>query len=378
MSTLILLVRVILATICTLTCLLAWSYPDTFLPQPAVSFYGAPEPDLFDKGGFFSQNALWLLALLALYVVSFAGSKKNVVWFTAWFMTLIAGAIAWPLLRVWFPELLWPMLDYEDGKLSMGLFYAGIFVASSVMLRLGLLAFLFSKPLPPYEGNEVELHQLDVEKGRTVREIAAAQGRMRASFLFGSADENLVARFYGRMREMLAARRAKWLLISSLLTLLAMWFAIYPGMMDTPAHAQQRDRERMYQLLTRGSMLSTTPALYAAYRVLAPIAKLDRLRGMTIEQAEHYLGLDRLPAAQRAHLRDGSARESSSTEASTLGRLRFLTFDDGKRRVMLYLRFAKDGKTINFSELEEEGWDLNRDAERRRLSGEWRSSAISG
>ncbi len=342
----------------------------------AAPLYGAPEPGLFDAGGFFALNAVWMMALVALYAASLAGERKNAVWFWAWGLTLLLAVVAWPLLQVWYPELLWPMLSYEDGRLSMGLFYAGIFVACSVMFRLGLLAYLFSRPMAGYEGNEVDLQQLDVQRARTVHEIAARRGRVRASFLFGKADEGLIARFYGAMREMVAQRRTRLYVIVSLLALVLMWFVIYPLAMSSPALAEQRDRARMYEQGAREGTLST-PALYAAYRVLKPLTKNDRFEGMTLAQAERYLGVNKLDAGLRATLRDESALESRSSEDIHQSRRRFLTFSDGKRRLVLYLRMAADDKHINIAELEEEGWNARIDEMRRRRSGDWRSQTMS-
>ncbi len=338
--------------------------------------YGVAVPGLFDAGGFFALNAVWMLALVALYAASLAGERKNAVWFWAWGLTLLLAVVAWPLLQVWYPEMLWPMLSYEDGRLSQGLFYAGIFVACSVVFRLGLLAYMFSRPMAGYEGNEVDLQQLDVQRARTVREIAASRGRVRASFLFGRADEGLVARFYGAMRAMVAQRRARWYVIASLLCLVLMWFVIYPLVMSSPALAQKRDRERMYEQGNQDGLLST-PALYAAYRVLKPLTKNDRLQGMSLAEAERYLGLNKLEEGLRATLRDESALESLSSEDIHQSRRRFLTFSDGKRRLVLYLRMAADEKRINFAELEEEGWNARIDEMRRRRSGDWRSQTIS-
>ncbi len=377
MSTGLLLIRSFLAIILALTILLALSFPHVVTPSLIEPLHGAPEPDIFEKGGYFYANRLWMLALGLLYLVSSYGDRKNLVWFTGWGVTLVVGVLVWPFLQVWYPEYLWPQFSYSRDALSWGMFYTSIFVAASVVLRLGLLRFLFPEPLSVYEGNEVELDRLDLSKARTVREIASSGGRVRASFLFGKADEGVVTRFYQSMRALMLERRSRWYLIFSALTFIALWFWLYPQLIGTEEHGLQRDRERMYEVseLNDGEYILKRSALPAAMRVLEPIVKNDKLKGMTIQQAEEYLGLSGLAPHLLAQLRDESPLESKSSQSLHLSRLRFLTLSDGKRRVILYLRLGADKKTINLAELEEEGWNPRVDAQRRILSSLYHNRA---
>ncbi len=370
MNATMLLIRITLSVMLSLIFLFALSFPHVVAPATIMPLFGAPEPDIFDKGGFFDANKVWMLSLLALYLVSSMGQRKNLVWFSGWFTALLLGVLIWPFLQVWYPEYLWSPVSYLKSGLTWGMLYTGMFVAVSLVLRLGLLPFLFPAPLAPHEGNEVELDRLDVESARTVREIAASKGRVRASFLFGEADKGLVARFYASMRSMMLARLSRLYFITSILTFIGLWFYFYPNLVGTVEHGIERDRERMYQIAGEkdGRLLLSTPALNAALRILTPIVKEEKLRGMTIEQAEKYLGLEGLDPALIAQLRDDTPIETKSAGVVYSGRTRFLTLEDGTHRLILYLRLAADKDTINLAELEEEGWNPRVDEERRILS----------
>ncbi len=372
-----LIIRITLSVLFSLLFLFAWAFPHLAAPATIMPLHGAPEPDIFDKGGYFDENKLWMLSLLALYIVSAMGQRKNLVWFSGWFSALLLGVLLWPFLQVWYPEYLWSPVSYLKSGLSWGMVYTGIFVGASMVLRLGLLPFLFPKPLEAHEGNEVDLDRLDVSSARTVREIAASKGRVRATFLFGDADKGLVARFYATMRSMMLAKLSRLYFISSILAFLGLWFYFYPKLVGTVEHGIARDRERMYQVAGEkdGRQLLTTPALHAAMRVLTPIVKEEKLRGMTLEQAEKYLGLEGLDPNLLAQLRDETPIDTKSAGAVYGGRTRFLTLEDGTRRLILYIRLAADKNTINLAELEEEGWNPRVDERRRILSTLYQSVA---
>ncbi len=378
MNAVTLMIRITLSVLLSLLFLFAWAFPHLAAPATIMPLHGAPEPDIFQQGGYFDANKLWMLSLLGLYIVSAMGQRKNLVWFSGWFTALLLGALLWPFLQVWYPEYLWSPVAYLKAGLSWGMLYTAIFVAASMVLRLGLLPFLFPQPLAPHEGNEVELDRLDVSKARTVREIAASKGRVRASFLFGEADKGLVARFYATMRSMMFAKLSRLYLITSILSFIGLWFYLYPKLVGTVEHGLARDRERMYQVagVQGGRHLLTTSSLHAAMRVLAPIASEDKLRGMTIKQAEKYLGLTGLDPALIAQLRDETPINTKSAGVLYGGRTRFLTLEDGTRRLILYLRLGADKDTINFAELEEEGWNPRVDEARRILSTRYQNVAF--
>ena len=88
-------------------------------------------------------------------------------------------------------------------------------------------------------------------------------------------------------------------------------------------------------------------------------------------QAEAWLGLDKVPEAQRTWLRDDRPIDIASTDSAYESRTRFLTITDGRRICILYVRpNAKDG-TIVLSELQEAGWDAVADETRRLIGNDW-------
>ncbi len=362
----VLYLRIFLCTLFASALVLMWAYPNSFI---IPSFLREENPN---DTIYHLRTYLWVIPFILMELVCMAGERKNLVWFSSLFIVLLTGLLLWPYLDVWRPELLWKQLSYEDARLAVALGYFSILIFFSAIFRLIILNFLFAPPPEIYEGNEVDVMRLDPSQGRSVKEIAARQGRVKARFLFGGADEGIVSRFYDMMRSVLEMRRSRRIMLLSLLGVGALWFFIYPAVMDNPAFRLQRDRERMYE--KSGEHMSTA-ALYAAQRVLHDVAKNDRLSGMTIAEAERYLAI---PREDYKQLRDESELASWSAGDIHNSRRRFLTLTDGQRRVVLYLRMNADKKHINFADLEEEGWNAVIDEKRRRQSNNWHAFGGQG
>ncbi len=362
----VLFLRIFLCTLFASALLLMWAYPDSII-VPNFLREQNPNDTIYHVRAY-----LWVIPFILMELVCMAGERKNLVWFSSLLTVLLTGLLLWPYFDVWRPELLWKQMPYEDARLATALGYFSILVFFSAIFRLIILNFLFAPPPEVHELNEVDVMRLDPSQGRSVKEIAARQGRVKARFLFGGADEGIISRFYDMMRSVLDIRRSRRIMIFSLLALGALWFFIYPAVMDNAGFRYQRDRERMYE--KSGEHMSTA-ALYAAQRVLQDVAKNDRLRGMTIEEAERYLNI---PKEDYNQLRDESEIDSWSSDDIHSSRRRFLTITDGQRRVVLYLRMNADKKHINFADLEEEGWNPVIDEQRRRQSNNWHTFGGQG
>lgn len=365
--------RVVLGLCCASMVLLALSYPDALIaPDPNKEF-------LQEHSLYHYRKLLWLLPFLAMELVCVAGVRRNFVWFTSLLAPMVLALLLWPLLGAYRPELLWPTFSYEDGKLSMGLAYMGGILLASLLFRLLLLRYFFTETQEPYDDNEVGLVELDIDKAKTVREIAAENIKVTPQFLFGDADHGLIARFYERVRMVLQMKRMRQGVLLALVALGVAWFFAAPTFLMSPAQAQQRDWATMYQF-TRGEdgqLQATHAAVHAAYRILERVSADEALAGMSIEQAEHFMKIDRVPAEYRKILRDESDLSMNSAEDIFASRTRFITVSDGTRRVVLFVRTNEQGKRINICEIQDDGWNAVIDYHRRRLGADWRSNVIS-
>ncbi len=372
MNKLLLSFRILLGLCCSILTLLLLSYPDAVI---------APDPSKQYLSGFHLyhyREFLWLIPFLAMEFVCAVGSKRNLVWFISLISPIVVGLLIWPLLQAYRPELLFPTFSYEDGKLSMGLAYMGMILVASILFRL-LLNYFFADPAELYEDNEIGVVELDIDKAKTVREIVAENNQVKPNFLFGDADKGLIARFYERTRALLQLKRMQQVLVLSLVTLGVVWFFAAPVFLVSPAQAEARDWERMYdyQVDAQGNKLATHAAVHAAYRVLSKISADEALAGMSKAQAERFLRLNGVDSSYLAQIRDESDLIMNSAEDIFASRTRFLTITDGTRRVVLYIRENEDGTRINICEIQDDGWNAIVDYDRRRIGASWRSNVLS-
>lgn len=373
MNRLLLILRLILGLCCAAALLFTFSYPDSIIPPN-------PDRELMAEQGLYGYSVyLWLLPFLALELVSLAGRHRNFVWFSSLLSMMVLGLLAWPLLAAYRPELLHPTFPYEDGKLSLGLGYMAILLVGSVFLRCLLLRYFFSEPSELYEDNDIGAVELDIEKAQTVRQIVAANHQVAPRFLFGEADHGLIARFYARARVLLRLRRYRAAAAVGLFGLALLWFFGAPALLTSPAKAEARDWDLMYDYTTLpdGRMVATHAAVHAAYRVFERISAAEALAGMTVPQAEAKMRLQAVAPSYLAVLRDESELSMNSAEDIFDSRTRFLTITDGTRRVVLYVRMNAEGDRINICELQDDGWNAVMDYDRRRLGSDWRNNVLS-
>ncbi len=354
--------RFLLALAAAAALLYTFSYPDSILP---------PNPAAADIEGvtlYTIKPVLWLFPFLLLELICMAGPHRNRIWFGSTLTVLIAGLLAWPVLQAWRPEFVYPMLEFEDAKLAVGLGYMATLLFASVLLRLVVLAHLFQRPGDWQGGGEVEASVLNPQNARTVREIAADHNKVQPRFLFGDADQGVLESFRQLMSTLW--RRALWqrgLLGSALLAGL-LWFFLYPQ--PDEAEARERDFTAMYE--TDASGLRATPrAVHAAWRIMKYIHEHESLAGMTLPEAEQWMRLEQAPASYQKRLRAEPTQDPASIDPSFDSRTPFLTVTDGRHTAALYIRTDSEGEHINVAEAVDAGWNAVADEHRRRFGNEW-------
>ncbi len=354
--------RFLLALAAAAALLYTFSYPNSLIPpNPAAG-------DIEGVSVYTFKPVLWLLPLCLLELICLAGPHRNRIWFGSTLTVFIAGLLAWPVLQAWRPELVYPMLEFEDARLATGLGYMALLLAVSVLLRLVVLAHLFQSPTEWQKGGEMEACVLDPQNARTVREIAADTARVQPRFLFGEADQGVIERF--RLLMGTLWRRSLWQrgLLASALLLGALWFFCYPQ--PTEAEAMQRDFAAMYE--TDASGLRATPrAVHAAWRIMKHVHDHESFAGMTLPEAEQWMQLNRAPAAYRRLLRHESPRDPASIDPTFDSRTPFITVTDGRRTAALYIRTDATGELINVAEVVDAGWNAVADDYRRRFGNDW-------
>ncbi len=358
-------IRFLFALAGTAALLYTLSYPDSLLP-PNPGADDMQGLTLYDLKPFF-----WLVPLLYVEIICVAGSHRNLVWFGSLLTTLAGGLLAWPVLQAWRPELVHPMLEFEDGKLAAGLGYLAILLLGSILFRGVLLRYLFHRDEEnENDASSMEASVLDPANARTVREILADPVRVQPHFLFGDADQGIITRFHALIGRLMQRARLRRCILLGALALGLAWFFLYPQ--PSPGQALDRDLTAMYE--TDASGLRATPrAVHAAYRVMKHIHDHEGLAGMTREQAEKRLRLDRVPARYRQLLRDENAPDPASVDVSySMNRTPFLTVTDGRRRATLYISTDAQDKHINIAEVVDSGWNAEADWQRQLIGNDWK------
>ncbi len=354
--------RFLLALAAAAALLYTFSYPDSLLP---------PNPAAADVEGvtlYMVKPVLWLLPFLLLELICLAGPQRNRVWFSSTLTVLIAGLLAWPVLQAWRPELVYPMLEFEDAKLATGLGYLALLVFVSVLLRLVVLAHLFRHPQRSHGGGDMDAGVLDPANARTVREIAADSAKVQPRFLFGEADYGMIENFRRLMGTLW--RRSLWrrCLLGAALLAGTAWFFLYPQ--PSEAEAMERDFAAMYETFP-GTGFATPRAVHAAYRVMKHVHEHESFAGMTLPEAEEWMRLKGVPATYRAQLRSTSLPEPASIDPTFDSRTPFLTVTDGRRTAALYIRTNATGERINVAEVVDAGWNAVADEHRRIFGNDW-------
>ncbi len=359
----ILAFRFLLALVAAAALLFTFSYPHSLLP---------PNPLAADAEGvtlYTFRHVLWLLPLLLLEFICMAGPQRNRIWFGSSLTVFISGLLAWPVLQAWRPELVHPMLEFEDAKLATGLGYMAILLFISVLLRLVVLAHLFPRPQEWQSGGDMEATVLDPQNARTVREIAADSSRVQPRFLFGKADQGVIENFRRLMSALWRRRLWQRALLASSLLAGAAWFFFYPQ--PNEAEAMERDFAAMYE--TDASGLRATPrAVHAAWRIMKYVHEHESFAGMTLPEAEQWMRLDQASPAYRARLRDEQGPELASIDPTFDARTPFLTVTDGRRSAALYIRTNVTGERINVAEVADAGWNAVADEHRRLYGNDWK------
>ena len=359
--------RYILCLLGAAALLYTFSYPDTLLP---------PNPVMEEAEGwslYSIKPVIWVIPVLFMEIVCLAGPRKNLVWFSALFTVLAVALILYPLLAAYRPEYIEPTFPYQDDMLSKGLVYFVAFTGISVAVRIMLLAHMFPAEdlQDQIEVGYVSASALDPGKARTVREIAAEEKGPAPQFRFKAGDARLALRFKLVMKRMMMRSRMANAGLGAGILLIILWFALFPQ--PTAEEALQRDLKLMLQhrLTPQGYPLATRAAAHAAARVMLHISDHESFAGMSPEEAERWLGLDKLPGHLRAQLRDSRPIKVASANTMHEIRTRFFTITDGTHLCVLYVRTNDADGRIIISELQEAGWNAVADEARRRMNNDW-------
>ncbi len=364
--------RFVLAVAAALALLGTLSFPHSILP---------PNPAAADIEGisiYTFKSVLWLLPLALLELICLAGPHRNRIWFGSMLTVLTAGLLAWPVLQAWRPELVHPMLPFEDGKLATGLGYMALLLFASVLLRLVILAHLFSRPDDWQNSGDMEATVLDPANARTVREIAADTRKVQPHFLFGEADQSVIEQFRQLMGTLW--RRTLWRrsILATALLAGVLWFFLYPQ--PNEAEAMERDFAAMYETQPERSpkhpalagCRATPRAVHAAYRIMKHVHDHESLAGMPLSEAEAWMQLHRAPERYRQQLRSDYTDSIASVDPTFDSRTPFITVSDGRRTAALYIRTDAAGERINVAEAVDSGWNAVADEHRRIFGNDWK------
>lgn len=367
MNQILLILRFLFCMIGAAALLGVFSFPDAVIP---------PSPAMESAEGFTLyalKPAAWLLPVLFMELVSCCGPRRNLVWFSSLFAVLVAALVAYPVLEATRPEITGPTFTYQGGMLSSGLAYYMVFTAVSFLFRKVLLAYAFpSEELHDnLEVGFVSASALDPSSARTVQEIAAEKKAAAPRFRFKQGDARMAERFRLIMKRMVFRSRMANAATAVLVAILILWLCCYPQ--PTAEEALQRDLKAMYahKMLPNGYALASNRAVHAAARVMKHISDDESLAGMTRAEAEQWLGLDAVPPAYKAWLRDERPIALASANSMHENRTRFLTVTNGRQICVLYIRTSDADGRIIVSELQDAGWDAVADENRRRIGNDW-------
>jgi len=355
--------RTLLCTAGALALLYTLSYPDSLLPpDPALTYVKGITIYTF-------KPVIWFIPFLFMELVSLAGPRRNLVWFTSLLLVMGSTIAIWPLLTATCPELVHPTFEYEDGKLARGMTYMWCVLGFTMFTRLMVFRFLYP-PAPPEDENDINVVDADIldpSRALTVRDILKNPRKATPNFLFGSPDQERLNGFRAilrRLQKLSNWRTAGWL---TLIALLLLWFFFYPQ--PDEQQALRRDLRTMYQYVKHpnGTRHATFPAVHAAYRVMKYISDHEIFAQFDKKKAEQWLGLSNVPEPYRKQLRDESDISIASVDDIFDSRTRFLTITDGTRTCVLYIRTDASGDIINIAEVQDAGWNAKADDIRKRF-----------
>lgn len=358
--------RVMVTAVLALLFLCCASFPDSIIP---------PDPAADYAEGFtihFFHEKMWFWAMLVLELWVVAGPKRNRVWFRGVLPVFIGALLAWPVLKAHYPELTAATHSYQGGMLTEGLGIMAVYVAAASVVRMVLTHHLFPNTDATRDSSgDVEVSVLDSLQARTVAEIAADPQRPKPNFLFGEADMERITGFRAIIRRYFRQKHIRLACIIILLLLGAGWVLLYPQ--PSEEQALQRDMQRMFntRTLRSGHTVATPAAVHAAFRVMSHISQQEAFGGLTPQQAEKWLQLDRVPESYRRMLRDERDINLPSVDSMFESRRRFLTVTDGRRWAVLYIRTNAEGDKINVAEVQDAGWNAVADDKRRRFGMEF-------
>lgn len=354
-----LLLRAFLVAFLSLAAVVLAAWPDWILPPAEIA--QSPHRVALEH----LHEWMWLIPIVLMEFVAGAGKRRNQAWFagllTAWALVILAM----PVLRWYAPELVMKSHPSENAMLYPVAFGMTVFVAASLFFRLTVLKYLFPPPSSSDEAGYYVSDDLTMGPARTVQEIAANPPRRRKYFLFGTVDEEKMRGWGMAGKAAMALLRSRVRLAAAFCALLLVWNVGFFYVSGGSGGERQRDLERLGEFrLKDGSRVATNRAVHAAYRLFGEIDARKLFGGKSEREMEQYLRLDAWDPAYREQARRPVEEIFSIRE-------RWLTIDDGLKKVDLYLYRNKDTGLTNQAERDEKGWDPRFDDYRSRLGTDW-------
>lgn len=203
------------------------------------------------------------------------------------------------------------------------------------------------------EGGVVGVNAVDPSYGKTIREITEEGiGYNPPKFLFGKADEELVAHWGMIGKAIVALSKTRRRRVASASTVLVLWPLLVFVLSGGSQGIDERNVEMMWDTvsLPNGTVVATVPALEAAQRVFRNDLVL---RGLTRVEAKHVLRFDLMNPAYKLNKPRYSWEE---------GRM-FLRISNGKRSILLQVGTNDEGKiVISWPESENDSPDFLKEA----------------
>lgn len=273
----------------------------------------------------------WGLAIAGvLFLTGLAAAERRfsaVVW--SWCLFSLGVYVAAPFIWMWNPDYFFSSrFDY----LALACLVGSL---ALLTVRFAVIPVLWPKVFRHFVEGGPTLEDLAPEKGKTVAELRRGLERRRVNFLFGSADEELVERWGNVGRRIAELSKSRKRLTAYVAVALLVWplavFLLSGGM----GGALHRDIDRMWETRPfRDGMVAATPAaMNAARRVF----RNERsLRGLTMEQARAWLGMDRRNPAFKL----GKPRYDFENDETVM------VLSDGRDSIRLVAVFNDSGQIV--------------------------------
>ncbi len=268
----------------------------------------------------------WWIVFAMLIVIS--GQDRWKLWMRgmSWFCLGVWGLL--PIVYCFFPALA------DSDMLKMCRLILLIYLASAVLYYV-VVPVLWPRMLKNAEGS-VGIDAVNPTKGKTVKQIAENGINYKPrKFLFGKADEKLVAHWGMVGKAIIALSKTRRRRVAVFAVILLAWPLLVFTLSGGSQGIYERDVELMWETvrLPDGTVVASVPAVEAARRVFADDVAL---RGLTRDEVRKLLRFDLMNPEYKLN------RPRYSWEE---GRM-FLRISSGRNSAFLQLGTNDEGKVV--------------------------------